>query len=44
MLIEIYEENLTSFKKLSCRKFPGGIVVMTRGFHCCGVGSTPGLD
>lgn len=23
--------------------FPGGLVVSTQGFHCCGLGSIPGL-
>ena len=29
-------------KKAMVREFPGGIVVRTQPFHCCGPGSIPG--
>ena len=41
LIVNIYKQLITT-QHQKTREFPGGPVVRTRCFHCCGPGSTPG--
>ena len=40
---EIFSESITFFRNGSFSEFPGSLVFRTQRFHCCGLGSIPGL-